>query len=219
MNTNKNSKRILCYGDSNTWGWIPGSMGKQRFDTSSRWTALLQKKLTNNYEVIEEGLGGRTTMFDDPRPELPGRNGLTTLPIILETSLPLDYVIIMLGTTDTKPLINKTPEEITDGIKKIIKVIKNFKVLENTTSPKIILVVPPIVDETADFASKLFIGGTKKGTELKRLYETVSKEENILFLDPTDKVKVDKTEGVHLDINAHKTLFELIFNKIKEIED
>ena len=220
MNTNKRAKRILCYGDSNTWGWVPGSMGKQRFDTSIRWPSLLQKKLKKEYEVIEEGLGARTTSFDDPRPEFPERNGLTLLPIILETHLPLDYVILMLGTTDTKPLINKTPEEIGEGIRSLIKVIKQYRTLENTSSPpKILLVVPPIVNEKASFASTLFKGGEEKGKALVSIYKTISEEEQgILFLDPTSKVKVDKAEGVHLDNKGHKKLAKLILEKIKEEE-
>jgi len=222
MNTNKRAKRILCYGDSNTWGWVPGSMGKQRFDTSIRWPSLLQKKLKKEYEVIEEGLGARTTSFDDPRPEFPERNGLTLLPIILETHLPLDYVILMLGTTDTKPLINKTPEEIGEGIRNLIKVIKQYRTLDNAPSspPKILLVVPPIVNEKASFASTLFKGGAEKGKALVHIYKTIAEEEGegVLYLDPTSKVKVGKTEGVHLDKKGHKRLAKLILEKIREEE-
>jgi len=217
MNTNNQAKRILCYGDSNTWGWVPGSMGKQRFDTSIRWPSLLQKKLKKEYEVIEEGLGARTTSFDDPRPDFPERNGLTLLPIILETHLPLDYVIIMLGTTDTKPLINKTPIEIGEGIRKLIKVIKQHRVLDNTQSPKILLVVPSIVNEKASFASTLFKGGEEKGKALINIFKTISEEENILYLDPTSKVKVDKAgDGVHLDKKGHKRLAKMIAEKINK---
>jgi lysophospholipase L1-like esterase len=216
LNTKDNVKRILCYGDSNTWGWVPGSMGKERFDTSTRYPSLLQKKLKKDYEVIEEGLGGRTTSFDDPRPEFPERNGLTTLPIVLESHLPLDYVILMLGTTDTKPLINKTPEEIGEGVRSLIRTIKQFRTLENTSSPKILLIVPPIVSEKAPFASTLFKGGEEKGRALINIYKTISEEENILFLDPTSKVKVDKAEGVHLDKRAHKKLAKMICEKIRE---
>jgi lysophospholipase L1-like esterase len=95
-------------------------------------------------------------MFDDPRPELPLRNGLKTLPIILESHLPLDLVILMLGTTDTKEMMNISPEETTEGILKLIETVKAYKVLAGKTMPKILVVVPPIVKEDADFASKLF---------------------------------------------------------------
>lgn len=210
-------KRILCFGDSNTWGWVPGSMGSERY-IFERWPAILKKKL-KHYEIIENGLGARTTGFDDPRPDFPGRNGTTSLPLILEENLPLDLVIIMLGTTDTKPLINKTPEEIGDAIKSLIKIIKNYRTLKDFPQPpKIILIVPPIVNEKQEFASNLFKGGEKKGKALIDIYKKISEDENIFYLNPTKKVKVDKADGVHLGIKAHKKLAKMILDFIKGIE-
>ena len=54
---------ILCFGDSNTWGYKPDKSG--RYDENIRWTGLLQKKLGSGYHIIEEGLCGRTTVFQD----------------------------------------------------------------------------------------------------------------------------------------------------------
>jgi lysophospholipase L1-like esterase len=213
MNIN-GTKRILCYGDSNTWGWVPSRMGKQRFDASVRWPGVLQKKLGDTYEVIEEGLGARTTMFDDPRPEFPGRNGLETLQVILESHLPLDYVILMLGTTDTKEMMNLSSDDIALGMRKLIISIKQFRTLDGTKSPEILVVVPPIVDERCEFASKLFAGGTQKAELLRELYSQVADEEDVLFLDPTKDVSVDAAEGVHIDAQNHRKLAELIFEKI-----
>ncbi|MGV8163138.1 MAG: GDSL-type esterase/lipase family protein [Candidatus Nanoarchaeia archaeon] len=215
----KGTKRILCYGDSNTWGWVPSSMGKQRFDINSRWPGILQKKLGEEYEIIEEGLGGRTTMFDDPRPEFPLRNGLKTLPIILESHLPLDYVIIMLGTTDTKEMMNLSAEQTVEGMRELILCIKKFRVLDGSKSPEILIVVPPVVDETCAFASKLFIGGTAKATALREKYKVLAEEEKVLFLDSTNKVKVDSEEGVHIDALNHEKLAEAIVDKILNSEN
>ncbi|MDD3647384.1 MAG: SGNH/GDSL hydrolase family protein [Candidatus Dojkabacteria bacterium] len=215
MNTNPKAKRILCYGDSNTWGWVPGKMGNKRFPIDKRWPGILQTFLGNSYEVIEEGLGARTTQFHDPRPELPQRNGLESLPIVLETHLPLDLVILMLGTTDTKEMFGVSPEKISEGLKKLIHTIKDFKVLESTPSPKILIVVPPIVKEDTNFASKLFTGGTAKGNTLKKLYAQVAIDNDCLFLDPTSECPVDENEGVHLTEKSHKKLAEMTFEKIE----
>lgn len=155
-------------------------------------------------------------MFDDPRPEFPERNGLKTLPIILESHLPLDYVIVMLWTTETKEMMNISSQETTEGMRQIIKTIKWYKILEWTTTPQIILIVPPIVQETADFASKLFIWGTAKATALRDSYAQLAKEEGILYLDPTEKVKVDEHDGVHIDEVNHKKLATIIFDIIKK---
>ena len=92
-------KQILCYGDSNTWGLIPGT--KNRFPWGIRWTSLLQEKLREeSIRILEEGLCGRTTVFEDSYRE--NRNGWKTLPAILETHSPVDSAIVMLGTNDCK---------------------------------------------------------------------------------------------------------------------
>ena len=211
------SKRILCYGDSNTWGWVPAKNGTQRYDENSRWPKLLQSKLGDGYEVIEEGLGARTTMFDDPRPELPLRNGLKTLPIILESHLPLDLVILMLGTTDAKELFGFSADKISEGMQALIHAVKNFRTLSGTKPPQILVVVPPIVKEDTEFAAKLFKGATEKTTELVDKYKILTEQENVHYLNPNDDIQVDQSEGVHIDSKNHKTLAKLIHAKVVEI--
>ncbi|MBU0975744.1 MAG: SGNH/GDSL hydrolase family protein [Patescibacteria group bacterium] len=218
MNTNPSAKRILCYGNSNTWGWVPNKMGSERFSIDKRWTGILQNLLGNSYEVIEEGLGARTTKFHDPRPELPQRNGLESLLMILETHLPLDLVILMLGTTDTKEMFDVSPDKISDGLRALVKTIQEYKVLEGSNSPKILIIVPPIVKEEADFASKLFKGGTAKGKALKTLYSQVAIENGCSFLDPTAECPVDQTEGVHLTAESHERLAKLIYTRLKSVK-
>ena len=214
MNTNPHAKRILCFGDSNTWGWVPSSMGKKRFFIDRRWTGLLQQKLGNGYEVIEEGLGGRTTTIDDPRPGFPERNGYCTLQGLLETHLPLDLVIIMLGTTELKDLLNRSVEEITDGLGQIIDLIQSYKTLEDTLSPKILIVVPPIMNDKCEFAGSLAKDGTVKARGLISSYEKLASGKGCDYFNPTEMVKVDSVEGVHIDEENHQKLSELIYKKI-----
>ena len=91
-------RRILCFGDSNTWGYDPAT--GERFDEQTRWTGVLQAALGGDYTVIEEGLNGRTTVWDDP---IEGhKNGHEYLVPCLETHRPLDLVVLMLGTNDLK---------------------------------------------------------------------------------------------------------------------
>ncbi len=189
-------------------------MGAERFTVTERWPGILQELLGSDYEIIEEGLGARTTMFDDPRPDFPERNGLKTLPIILETHLPLDLVIIMLGTTDTKEMIGVSSEEIVEGMRRLVGVVKGYRALKDSTVPQILIVVPPIVKEDAEFASKLFRGGSAKGNDLIDGYRTLAESEKILYLDPTGVVKVDPKEGVHMDAKNHRRLAELIHKKV-----
>src|SRR3989344_8358134 len=87
--------RILCFGDSNTWGWIPGTAGK-RFSEQIRFPKLLQTSLGNNYEIIEEGLNSRTLASKYRRPNKDSKNGNAHLIPCLHSHDPLDLVILML---------------------------------------------------------------------------------------------------------------------------
>ena len=108
---------ILCFGDSNTWGYKPDKTG--RFDENTRWTALLQKKLGPAYHIIEEGLCGRTTVFHDELRE--GRRGLDMIGVTVEMHDPLDLVIIMLGTNDCKTRYGASASVIAKGLDQVIR--------------------------------------------------------------------------------------------------
>lgn len=112
-------KHILCFGDSNTWGYIPGS-GGQRYDLDQRWTGILQQELGVGTRVIEEGLNGRTTLWEDPTVPL-RRSGLAWLPACLDSHRPLDLVVLMLGTNDLKVQFALTPEEIAFGAARLVR--------------------------------------------------------------------------------------------------
>ena len=103
--------RILCYGDSNTWGYISGS-DHLRYNENERWTKVLQSKLKNDYEVIEEGLNSRTLKTDDFREGKEGRNGFLFLRPCMLTHDKFDYFILMLGTNDSKNIFNHSAENI-----------------------------------------------------------------------------------------------------------
>lgn len=109
-------KQILCFGDSNTYGLIPGTSG--RYEWGVRWTSILDEKVRKKgYRVVEEGLCGRTTIFDDIRRK--GRRGTELLPVLLEAHRPVDIVILMLGTNDCKTAYGATAERIGEGIEEL----------------------------------------------------------------------------------------------------
>jgi len=114
------NKSILCFGDSLTWGWIPVLEGAPtyRYSYKQRWTGVMAGQLGDGYHVIEEGLSARTTMLDDPTD--PRLNGSAYLPSALASHLPLDLVILMLGTNDTKSFFHRTPYEVALGMSKLV---------------------------------------------------------------------------------------------------
>lgn len=132
-------RQVLCFGDSNTYGYVPGTA--ERYDWDTRWTGIVGTGLMEKgYIVQEEGLCGRTTVFDDPL--CPGRRGSELLPIILETHKPEDLIILMLGTNDCKTFYGATAGSIGLGIRKLVRQIR-----DGAPSAKILLMSPIALGE------------------------------------------------------------------------
>ena len=115
-------KRILCFGDSNTWGYAATG---GRFEEDVRWPTRLGTLLGDGYAVIEEGFNGRTCVYDDPI-EGGYKSGLAYLPPCVMTHTPLDLVVIMLGTNDCKKRFQMTPFTIGGGVTALIKAVRDY---------------------------------------------------------------------------------------------
>ena len=115
-------KTVLCYGDSNTWGFDPAT--RTRFPPHVRWTGVLGQRLGDGYQVIEEGLNGRTTRWDDPIE--PDRNGLAYLRPCVESHQPLDLIVIMLGTNDLKRRFDLSASDIAQSAAGVAEMGRRF---------------------------------------------------------------------------------------------
>ena len=204
-------KRILAYGDSNTWGFDPTTwnsvpMQLKRYSKDVRWTGLLQIALGDMAWVIEEGMNGRTTAFDDE--ECDGRNGLMALPAILKANQPLDAAIIMLGTNDCKSAFNASSKEITAGLELCLK-----KLLD-VVAPENILLISPLYLETAAFDFGFNDRSIAVSRELKRDYKELADKYNTAFLAASDHAKASSLDGQHLTEEGHRALCEAVLKSI-----
>lgn len=211
MNTNSNAIRILCYGDSNTWGRIPGG---ERYPTTIRWTALLQNSLGTDYEIIEEGLVKRTTNIDDP--EFPGKNGKTYLIPCLETHNPIDMVLLFLGTNDLKEKFDRTPSQIAKGLEELVILIKQYAKTNKQKVPEIVILSPFLADDTVQVAQEQFKGAGVKSKQLANEYKAVAEINNCYFLDLAEHVVPSSIDGIHLSPEDHKKVAVTIEAKIRE---
>lgn len=207
-------KNIMCFGDSNTHGFIAGLGG--RYNENTRWTRLLQKHLGLEYYIIEEGLNGRTTVYDDA--EMKNVNGSRYIEVSIATHRPLDLIILMLGTNDTKVRFNATAQDITKGLEQLIKTLKNPEIYNNQ-----ILIISPIhiSDKIIDSEYCESFGGllgAEKSRMLAASYKKLAEEYGCHFMDAADYAKADDTDAIHLDAKGHAALAEGIYHKIKEIE-
>lgn len=214
-------KTILCYGDSNTYGYNPET--GFRYPYEQRWTSILQKNLGDSAIVIPEGLNGRTTCFEDQI--RPGRNGAVYLDPCLHTHGPIDLVVLMLGTNDMKIRFQATPTDIGKGIDRLIKMILSItpQKREDGTPSKILLMSPPYLGENlCDIPSGEEMGyqrGIEYSRRLAPIYEEWARFHQINFLDAEKYAKASELDACHLTVQSHKTLGEMVTKKCREILD
>jgi len=217
--------RIVAYGDSLTYGWVPtANPPSTRFGPDVRWPGVLQKELGDNYVVIEEGLDGPTTDALDPGSSISGAqlDGSAYLPACLASHLPVDLVVIMLGTNDLKPVFNRTPLRIALGAAHLIELVNTLNGGIGTTypNPKVLLVCPPALNpiiEQGPVFGAMFKGGLEKSKELPPLYEDAAKMGGAEFLDAGSVVSTDGVDGLHLTADAQHKLGAAIATKVKDI--
>lgn len=205
-------KTILCFGDSNTWGYDPVS--QKRYARAVRWTGVLQQTLGNSYLVIEEGLNGRTTVWDDP---IEGyKNGKDYLIPCLETHKPLDLVIIMLGTNDLKVRFSLSAFDIANGAGVLVDVVQKSAVGPDDKAPPVLLMAPPPLGELSDFA-EMFEGAGAKSQRFTEHYRRVAGEYGCEFLDTAQVIEASDIDGVHYEPGEHQKLGKAVAAKVKEI--
>lgn len=207
-------KTVLCYGDSNTYGYNP--LNGLRYPEDIRWTGRLQTLLGGDYRVIEEGCNGRTTIFDDP---LEGwKNGLDYLRPCLNSHKPVDIVILMLGSNDLKEAFHASAEEIAGGAATLVDTIQDFTVEKQGFAPQIILVSPPEIGEgicASSFAGIFGESAIGRSKEFPKLYEKVAKERGCEFLNAAAHIRPSAEDSLHLSPGAHERLAEELCKKVK----
>lgn len=202
--------QILCYGDSNTWGHIPVTAG--RYPRSTRWPGVMAARLGSRFAVIEEGQCGRTTVWDDP---LEGdKNGLRYLPACLESHMPLDMVILMLGTNDLKARFSLTALDIALGAERLVQLILKSDCGVDGHPPAILLAAPPLINPRDDAGAEMFRGGREKSAALATRYAAVAEKWGCEFLDVTMVIAVDPADGIHYSAQSHDLLGNAMADRV-----
>ena len=180
-----------------------------------RWPGVLQGLLGPSWRVIEEGLGGRTTVFDDPTSV--GRNGRTYLLPCLDSHAPIDLVAIMLGTNDLKEIFHTTPSMIASGMTHLVRLCRQSGAGPNGDAPAVLVIAPAPVGPITELAGLWGFGeGERKSLEVAKLYRLLAEREGAQFLDGGSVASVDPAEGVHLTAEAHTALARAVAARIDE---
>src|SRR5690242_20379631 len=139
-------RTVVCYGDSNTHGAHP--VTGERWPRDVRWPGVAAADLADVAHVVEEGLNGRTTLWDDPFAE--GRNGKTHLLPCLRSHAPIDLLVIMLGTNDLKTIFARAAHEIALGAGTLVDIALASGTGPGAGPPRVLLVSPPRLGELTD---------------------------------------------------------------------
>ena len=214
-------QRIVCYGDSNTWGLDAFTPGDAMRRFRHPWPRVLARKLGPGYDVISEGLNGRTTMVDDPFMSDYEVNGRRTLPPILHSHKPIDVLVIMLGTNDLKKHLNLSPQLIARGAATLANDALRMDVWRST--PRVLLVCPVSIKQpppSCRFAYS-FDGGAAKAPACAKHYRAEAEALGVAFLDANEATQIPDPrhggDGIHLSAQNCADLGGAVAAKVQEM--
>lgn len=191
-------KTILCYGDSNTWGFDPTTLG-DRFPRDVRWPGRLANALGPGYEVIAEGLNGRTATLDSPVAD--GRNGLTYLLPCLHSHAPLDLVVIYLGTNDLGDRYGLPAPDVAGAVARLVRVVRASESGPDGAAPRVLVVCPPPFARLDPEGS--FAGSGEKSRKVGRFFAEMTALLGCELLDLDGIASYSDLDGIHLEADGH----------------
>ena len=196
-------KTVMCFGDSNTWGFPPDC--GERYNRQTRWPGVLQQELGDEYYVVEEGLPGRNTVWDDPIEG--GKNGLKQLIPLIHSHMPLDLLIILLGTNDLKNRFSVSPMDISWSIGRLVKAARDSGDPFLGEAPDVLVICPPPLADLSQSPFKdILIGAEEKSRQLPSVLGTFCEENNIRMFNAGDVVRTSPVDGIHWEPEEHRKL-------------
>lgn len=210
-------KRVLCFGDSNTWGAVP--IAGNRYSENVRWTGVLQDQLGEGYQVIEEGYNGRTSVFEDT---VEGRwAGIKYFSQCIDSQSPLDLVIIMLGTNDLKTRYGVEARTIAFGFNRYVDALSITPM--DGGKPQVLLMSPILIDPSYKdyplFHDMFGERADERSMKLADAYREFAESAGWEFLDASKYAEASKMDGVHMEPEGHKSLGAAVAVKVREMLD
>ena len=209
-------KQILVYGDSLSWGIVPGT--RRRLAFSQRWPGILEAELLRTglaVRVIEDCLNGRRTVWDDPFK--PGRNGLNGIEQRIEINSPLALVILMLGTNDFQSVHQHNASHSAQGIASLVRAIRRAPIEPDMPVPEILVVAPPQTATPAGTMAEKFSNAREQSAGLSAAFASIAAELTCRFFDAARVIAASPIDGVHLDADQHEILGRHLVEPVKKL--
>lgn len=203
-------KKVLCFGDSNTYGFVPEKC--TRYDKNTRWTGVLQALCGSDFSIIEGGCNNRTAFVDNPAGA--EQTGYKILPEYFTKDY-FDIVVLAIGINDLQLFFRPTLEEFEQGIEKLIKITKDL-----SPNAKIILVCPSKLDlagiKSGVFSFQFDEISVEKSYHLPQIYKKLAEKYACELVDLNEIVKVSPLDGLHFSAESHKTIAENLYKNLKQ---
>lgn len=207
---------VLVYADSLSWGIIPDTRTRFRFE--QRWPGVMElelAKMGESVRVIEDCLNGRRTVWEDPYK--PGRNGLVGLEQRIEINSPLSLVIVFLGTNDFQAMHQFNAWQSAQGVNAIISSIRRSPIEPGMPIPDILVVAPPPIQKAKGAIAPKFQDADTKAKGLTDAIKSVAHEADCHFFDSGSVTTTSKVDGVHLDEDQHRVLGQGLAARVKPL--
>ena len=207
-------KTIVCYGDSNTYGYNPHN--SLRYDESLIWPSLLQEAFKDDYLVYNEGLNGRTTAYDREGEDV--KNGLKKLVPTLDKYNKIDILIFMLGTNDCNFDLYLSVDDIVEGMEKLLISSRDYLLNKQGFIPNTLIIVPAGILKDikgTTFEYQLDESSVYKSKAIAKPYKELAEKYGCLYLDCSNCLEVSSVDCEHLTVNGHRKLAELVYQLIK----
>lgn len=206
--------RILCIGDSNTWGYDPVDGQRHK----NRWTKVLSRMMPE-HDIIEEGLNGRTILSVDP--VFPERQGISSLKMLLMSHKPVDLVVVMLGTNELKSIFPCDAKHIAQGIEQFINIINNPDMWQRFNVPKVLVISPILIRDELAVNGDVFGDFDESSVCQSRMLAdaifTVCQRYGVDYMNAADYADASLEDNIHMDEENHGKLARAIGSKISDI--
>lgn len=217
--------RVMVFGDSNSWGWVPVPeiLPTTRYPADVRWPGVMAKELGEEFVIINESLPGRTAASDDTSLGIKGAgmNGLEYLPAALASNMPLDLVVVMLGTNDVKAFLENSPADISSDVMELVTEIKaNTGVATSYEPAKVLVVAPPALGEIAelDWLKEIFSDSSvQKSKELAGVLCPMAEAAETPCFDAGSVAQITGVDGIHMTPDQHQNLGNALAMEVKKL--
>ena len=215
-------RTLLCFGDSNTWGFEP--VTGARYPRSVRWPGVCASALDDGWHVVEAGLNGRTTVFEDPLGDLAGVRHLGP---VLASAAPVDVVVIALGTNDLKARFSASAAEVADGAGALVERVLASDAGPAGSAPAVLLVVPPPVGDVhavhgddpdeREATALTWRDARERSLAFARHYRRVARELGVAHLDAGTVVTSSALDAIHWTAEGHAALGRAVARAVVDL--